>query len=58
MIIKNNQKTQQRLRDIEDREIEIQLEIANINDNYSEKVTRLNSEYAILIKTDENGNID
>ncbi|MCK5341924.1 MAG: hypothetical protein KAR20_00890 [Candidatus Heimdallarchaeota archaeon] len=58
MIIKNNQKTHQRLRDIDDRKIEILLEIANINDNYSEKVTRLNSEYAILIKTDENGNID
>jgi hypothetical protein len=41
---------QQRLREIEDRKIEILLEIANINDNYSEKVSRLNSEYTQLDK--------
>ena len=41
---------QQRLREIEDRKIEILLEIANINDNYSEKVSRRNSEYTQLDK--------
>lgn len=41
---------QQRLREIEDRKIEILLEIANINDNYSEKVSRPNSEYTQLDK--------
>ena len=42
----NNLKSkQQRLRSIEDRKIEIILEIAKTNDNYSEKVSRLNSEY-------------
>ena len=43
-----NKKNQQRLRQIEDRKIEIILEIAEINDNYSEKVSRLNSEYVQL----------
>ena len=40
----------QRLRDIENRKIEILLEIANINDIYSEKVSQLNSEYVLLHK--------
>jgi hypothetical protein len=50
MTNKKNLKKQQRLREIEDRKIEILIEIANINDNYSEKVSRLNSEYAKLDK--------
>lgn len=41
---------QQRLREIEDRKIEILLEITNINDNYSEKESRPNSEYTQLDK--------
>jgi hypothetical protein len=40
----------ERLKEIEDRKIEILLEIANINDNYKEKISRLNSEYALLDK--------
>ena len=41
---------QHRLKEIEDRKIEILMEIANINDNYNEKVSLLNSEYALLDK--------
>jgi hypothetical protein len=41
---------QKRLREIEDRKIEILLEIANINNGYNEKVSRLNSEYALIDK--------
>jgi hypothetical protein len=37
-----------KIKEIEDRKIEILLEIANINNDYSEKVTRLNSEYVRL----------
>ena len=52
---KNQSKSkQQRLRIIEDRKIEILLEISNINDNYNEKVSRLNSEYARLDKEQYN----
>jgi hypothetical protein len=48
---KNNSKAKQhRLRQIEDRKIEIIIEIAKMNDNYKEKVSRLNSEYARLDK--------
>ena len=43
-------KKQQRLRAIEDRKIEIILNISNINNRYNEKVSRLNSEYARLDK--------
>ena len=50
MTNKKNTKKHQRLRDIEDRKIKILLEIANINDNYSEKVSRLDSEYILLDK--------
>ena len=50
MTNKKNLKKQQRLRSIEDRKIEIILEIAEINENYSEKLSRLNSEYAQLDK--------
>ena len=50
MTNKKNLKKQQRLRSIEDRKIEIILEIAEINDNYSVKVSRLNSEYTRLDK--------
>jgi hypothetical protein len=46
----NKKNKQQRLRSIEDRKIEIILEIADINNNYNEKVSRLNSEYALLDK--------
>ena len=41
---------QKRLKEIEDRKIEILLEIADINDNYDKQVSRLNSEYARLDK--------
>ena len=50
MTIKNNQEIQQKLREIEDRKIEILLEISNINNIYSKKVSRLNSEYSQLNK--------
>jgi hypothetical protein len=43
-------KNQQRMKEIEDRKIEILLEIASINDNYSDKVSQLSSEYAQLHK--------
>jgi hypothetical protein len=43
-----NQIERERLREIEDRKIEILMEIAEINDNYSKKVSQLNSEYARL----------
>lgn len=45
-----NLKKQQRLIEIEDRKIEIIIEIADINNNYNEKVSILNSEYARLDK--------
>jgi len=45
---KNKLKKQQRLRDIEDRKIEILLQIAKINNNYNEQVSHLNSEYEQL----------
>jgi hypothetical protein len=41
-------KIQQRLREIEDRRIEILMKIACINDDYNEKVLQLNSEYSQL----------
>jgi hypothetical protein len=41
-------KKQIRLIEIEDRKIEIILEIASINDLKKEKVLQLNSEYALL----------
>jgi hypothetical protein len=50
MTIKNNQEIQQKLREIEDRKIEILLEISNINNSYSKKASRLNSEYLQLDK--------
>ena len=50
MTNKINLKEQQILRDIEERKIEILLNISNINDHYNEKVSRLNSEYARLDK--------
>jgi hypothetical protein len=40
----------QRLREIEDRKIEIILEIAKINNQHSENISRLNSEYTRLDK--------
>jgi hypothetical protein len=43
-----NIKKQQRLREIEDRKIEILVEITSINDHYNENVSRLNSEYTRL----------
>jgi hypothetical protein len=39
-----------KLKEIEDRRIEILMEIACINNNYSEKMSRLNSEYSRLDK--------
>ena len=50
MTRKKNSKNQKRLCEIEDRKIEILMEIAKINDNYNEQVTRLNSEYTRLDK--------
>jgi hypothetical protein len=41
-------KKEKRLIEIEDRKIEIILEIASINDLENEKVFKLNSEYALL----------
>lgn len=48
MTNKNKLRKQQRLNEIEDRKIEILLEISRINDSYNEKVSRLNSEYSRL----------
>jgi hypothetical protein len=39
---------QQRLREIEDRRIEILMKIAYINDDYNERISQLNTEYAQL----------
>ena len=50
MTIENNQKIKQKFREIEDRKIEILLEISNINDSYSKKVSQLNFEYSQLKK--------
>jgi hypothetical protein len=44
----NDRESQNRLKKIEDRKMEILLEIARINDNYSKKVSKLNSEYKQL----------
>jgi len=41
-------KYKERLKYIEDRKIQILLEIASINNNYNENVSRLNSEYEQL----------
>ena len=49
---------QQRLREIEDRKIEILLEIGNIDDKYSEKISQLNSEYSRLDKEHYNLKIE
>jgi hypothetical protein len=38
----------QRLREIEDRRIEILMKIAYINDDYNERISQLNTEYAQL----------
>jgi hypothetical protein len=48
MANKTKTKKQIRLIEIEDRKIEIILEIASINDLKKEKVLQLNSEYALL----------
>jgi len=50
MFINNIQKTQHRLREIEDRKIFILLEIASIKDKNYIKISRLNSEFAQLHK--------
>jgi hypothetical protein len=50
MTNKKNIKRQQRLREIENRKIEIIIEIGNINNYYNEKISRLNSEYVRLDK--------
>ena len=48
---KNNLRSkQQRLGEIEDRKIEILLEIGNVHDNDSKKVSQLKTEYARLDK--------
>lgn len=46
----NKQNKQNRLVVIADRKVEILLEIAKINDDYNEKVSRLNSEYKQMDK--------
>ena len=43
-------KIQKRMTDIEDRKIAILLEIGDINNNYNEKVSKLNFEYEQLNK--------
>jgi hypothetical protein len=48
MTCKTKLKNQQRLREIEDRKIEILMEIAKVNDSYDIQITRLNSEYSQL----------
>jgi hypothetical protein len=48
MTSKIKMKNQQRMKEIEDRKIEILLEIAGINNDFNEKVSRLKSEYAQL----------
>ena len=48
MIDKIKLEKQIRLREIEDRKIEILLDIVRINDKYSEKISQLNSEYVLL----------
>ena len=48
MCIKITQKTQKRLREIEDRKINILLEIASIKDKNCTKISRLNSEFTQL----------
>ena len=48
MTKKIKSKKQQRLGEIEDRKIEILLEIGRINDSYNENVSQLNSEYTRL----------
>ena len=46
---KNNSKSkQQKLREIEDRKIEILLEIDDINKDYRERISRLSSEFEQL----------
>jgi len=47
---KGKEKKQQRILQIEDRKIEILLEIASINQKYDDKVSSLNSEYEKLHK--------
>jgi hypothetical protein len=46
--IKNDKERQKKLREIEDRKIEILLEIHSINHNYCEEISELNSEYVKL----------
>ena len=43
-----DRRTRERLGDIEDRKIEILLELGRTNDRFSETVSRLNSEYRQL----------
>jgi hypothetical protein len=43
-------KEQKRLREIEECKLEIILKIANLNDNYNEKISKLNTEYSKLDK--------
>lgn len=50
MTNKKKLKKHHRLREIEDKKIEILLEIANINNHCNKKVSQLNSEYAKLDK--------
>jgi len=39
---------QKRLKEIEDRKLEIILETSNLNKDYKERISELNSEYALL----------
>ena len=50
MAKKGNLKIQNRIREIEDRKIEILMEIATINKSYDEQVSELNSEYERIHK--------
>jgi hypothetical protein len=50
MRTKIDKKNKQRLKEIEDRKIEILMEIAEINNNYHGTILRLNAEYSRLDK--------
>jgi len=44
----NDQRTRERISEIEDRKIELLLETGRTNERYSETISRLNSEYERL----------
>ena len=58
MIEKNSKSKQERLREIEDRKLEILLETADINKEYHKKILALDSEYRRLDKEYYNLKLD